>query len=530
MIADLDWREWAARHFEPRPRRYPTPGALARALDPRTGTSRPLDLIDDELRRLIDGPGDYNALMIFMPPQEGKSQKCSRWLPEWVLGHDPSKRIAIVSYEQEMATRWGRQIKRDLGHANRRAMDVRVLRDSSAAGRWDTPEGGGVYCVGVGGPLTGRPVDLLIIDDPVKDRSWAESEAYRRAAWDWWENVALTRLAPQSHVVLIMTRWHQDDLAGRLLDRPGPLNWRVLNMPAIAEPPGRHGPDPLGRDPGEEFPSVRARPPGYFTHLRATMSSYVFSAIYQQNPSAAEGNFFRRAAFRYWRPAAVSSTTGYPGGEWMGAGLDLEGRRADLNDPATWRFATVDVAASTRTAADYTVVAVWAIDREGNLILLDRARAQVEMGDHFAMVKPLRDRWHFDICYVERQFYSQTLVADARANGIPVAEVRADTDKITRAIPAAGRVHAGKVWFPADAPWLDEWCDELAAFPAGTNDDQVDTLSYAARIAAAHWLPPPPPERPKPRLAPELERIEQAFDAATGNGHGQVDIMNMPLG
>lgn len=536
MTSLADWREYAARHFEPSPRRWATPGELAAALDPRTRTSPALDLIDQALADLVDGD-EHDALAIFMAPQEGKSERVSRRFPEWLLAHDPALRIPIVSYEKEMAVRWGRQIKRDIAHADRRIMDITVRADSSAAGRWDTPEGGGVFCTGLGGALSGKPADVLIIDDPVKGRAEAESAVYRQAAWDWWENVALERLSGNARVCLIQTRWHTDDLAGRILSRPGPLRWRVLTIPAIAV-----AGDPLGRAPGEEFPSVRGRRPGYFTSRRATMSAYVFSSVYQQNPVAAEGNMFRRAAFRFWRVPAGMPDPGavLAAGRMAGAWLEMEGRRVDLADPAVWRFATVDVAASTSTSADWTVVSVWAIDREGDLILLDRRRARVEMGDHFAMVRPLRARWRFDVCYVEKQFYSKTLVADARAAGVPVELVTADKDKVTRAIPAAGRIHAGKAWFPAatagcecgecpDGAWLDEWCDELAAFPAGANDDQVDTLSYAARIAAAHWVPPGPPARPEP-ASPELARIEQAYAAATGNGHHGPDLMTMPLG
>jgi predicted phage terminase large subunit-like protein len=526
--------EYAARYFEPKRRRYTTPGTLARAMDRRTGTSPALELIDRELVALAaGGRGDPNALMILMPPQEGKSQRASRRYPEWLLDYDPAVRIAIVSYEMDMALRWGRDIKQDIALSPCRhdpgdggeddecrepcgGLHISIRRDSSAAGRWETPEGGGVYCVGVGGPLTGKPVDVLVIDDPVKDRAWAESKVIRESTWDWWESVALTRLAPGGKVVLIQTRWHEDDLAGRITARPGPLRWRVVKIPAIATRPD----DPLGRSPGEELVSVRGREPGHFIHLKATTSNYVFSGVYQQEPTAAEGNFFRRATFRYWRDA---SGVGVPG-RW----IDLEGRRVHLDDPAVWRFATVDVAASEKTSADWTVVSVWAITRDGDLILLDRARGRAEMADHFAMVAPLRAVWRFDVCYVEHQFYSKTLVADARAAGIPVAEVTADADKVTRAIPAAGRTHAGKAWFPAGAAWLEEWCDELASFPQGAHDDQVDTFSYAARIAAAHWTPAPPPSSPRPALPDAIRQIEQAYAAATGDGRRELNLLDLP--
>jgi predicted phage terminase large subunit-like protein len=516
--------EYAARYFEPHPRPYGTPLALARALDRKVGDSPALILIDEELAALRPNP-DIDALAVFMPPQEGKSQLAARAYPKWALEDDPALRQAIVSYEQDIALRWGRDIKQDIAlnpckaarpaDCDRRCggLHITIRRDSAAAGRWETPEGGGVYCVGVGGPLTGRPVDILIIDDPVKDRAAAESKVIRQATWDWWESVALTRLAPGGKVVLIQTRWHEDDLAGRILSRPSPLRWRVISIPAIAG----EG-DVLGRQPGEELQSVRGRQPGYFANLRATMSGYVFSGVYQQTPTAAEGNFFRRAAFRYWRPAAA-----WPDGRER---LDCEGQPVTLAD--CWRFATIDVAASTKTTADYTVVAAWAITLEGDLVLLDRARARVEDHDQFGMVAPLRARWGLDTCFIEQSWFARTLVQDAQAAGVPVAPLTADTDKVTRAIPAAGRVHQGKVWFPAEAPWLDEWCDELAVFPQGAHDDQVDVLAYAARVVAHEWAPPRP--LPRPGVQPWERAVAMAAESATGhagNGHGDLDIMNL---
>ena len=195
--------EYAARMFEPGRRRYTSPLHLARRLDPKHGASAALEHIDGALTELMDPASPDNALAISMPPQEGKSQECSRFYPGWLLDQNPSLRIAIVSYEQDMALRWGRDIKQDVAlypckHDRRDddgecgtdcgGLHITIRRDSSAAGRWETPAGGGVYCVGVGGPLTGRPVDVLIIDDPVKDRAAAESAKIRDTAWNWWES------------------------------------------------------------------------------------------------------------------------------------------------------------------------------------------------------------------------------------------------------------------------------------------------------------------------------------------------------
>ena len=471
-IAQRSWVRQCQASYQPKERKWARPGDLARALDPTTRDSLPLQVIDRELVKLTDHEVPADALAIYCPPQEGKSTRVSRWFPLWLLAHNPALRIAIVSYEKDMSVRWGRQILRDLRQADRRLLDVTVMADSSAAGRWDTPQGGGVYCVGVGGALTGRPVDVLVVDDPVKGREEAESEVLRERAWEWWENVAITRLAPGGVVCLMLTRWHEDDLAGRIMSRPSPLRWRLLSMPAISEGPG----DPLMRPEGEEFPSVRGRAPGYFRNLQANITPYVFTSVYMQKPTAAVGNFFRRASFRYWRPVLGVPDPGLVLARRSAAGawIELEGRRVNLSDPAVWRFATCDLAASEKTSADWTVVSVWAIDRQGDLILLDRSRARVEMANHFEMAAPLRIKWRYDVLYVPHEYWSKTLVLDARAAGVPVTEVITDGDKVTRAIPAASRTHAGRVWFPAEAPWLADWENELASFPRGTFDDQVE--------------------------------------------------------
>jgi predicted phage terminase large subunit-like protein len=328
------------------------------------------------------------------------------------------------------------------------------------------------------------------------------------------------------------TRWHEDDLAGRIAARPSPLRWRTVRIPAIAE-----AGDVLGRAPGDELQSVRGRAAGHFLNYRANMSPYTFSGVYQQAPTAAEGNFFRRPAFRYWRPAEP----------WADgrARIDCEGQPVTLAD--TWRFATMDLAVSTKTGADWTVCAVWAVTPAGDLILLDRRRARIEDHDHFAMVNPLRTTWAFDTLYVEQQYIASTVIKDAQAAGIPVAGLRADTDKVTRAVPAAGRVHAGRVWFPAETSgcecgvcpvgvWLDEWCDELAAFPqAGSHDDQVDVLSYAARVVTHEWKPARnAPDRRRTQLSDHERALRIAAASATGrstfNGQGRedLDIMNVP--
>ena len=228
MTVALSPWEYAARHFQPKVRKWASPGAMATALDRNHRQTAMLDLIDRELVELFDGDR-YDRLMVFCPPQEGKSQKISRRTPAWLLSHDPTLRIAIVSYAANKAERWGRQIRRDiLAHPE---LDITLRQDSRAAGRWETEQGGQLVCVGIAGGITGEPVDVLIVDDPVEGRAEAESQTYRDRDWDWWESNGSTRLSSRARVIVMMTRWHEDDLAGRLETRE-PGDWRIVRIPA----------------------------------------------------------------------------------------------------------------------------------------------------------------------------------------------------------------------------------------------------------------------------------------------------------
>lgn len=513
MTAVLSPWEHAASLFAPKVRKWATPGVMATQLDRNHRQTAALDLIDRELVDLFDGGTD--RLMVFMPPQEGKSQKISRRTPAWLLAHDPTLRIAIVSYATNKAERWGRQIRRDiLAHPE---LGITLRADSRAAGRWETEQGGSLICVGIDGGITGEPIDVLVIDDPIRGRAEAESLTYRETAWDWWESNGSTRLSSRGKAVLMLTRWHEDDIAGRL-EKHEPGGWKVLRIPAIA---GAN--DPLGRQPGEELASVQNRKPGHFAYLKSVRSSYVFNSIYQQTPVASEGNLFKRPDFRYWQGMPADTARH---GVLRGQRVDLAGRVVMLDD--CWRFITVDLAASKRTSADWTVASAWAISPDGDLVLLGRNRGRLAEAEHWDHVRPLQQRWAADTVFIEQSFISTTLAIDATAAGIPVQPLAADTDKVTRAIPATARVRQHRVWFPAGVDWLDEWCDELASFPSAAHDDQVDTLSYAARVVSAHWLPMESGEAVRARRAsrPADGVIEQAYTAATGTGSG-VDLMTV---
>lgn len=288
--------------------RYPTPGALAADLDPTTRQTPALDVID---QALVDvDRGRCRRLLITMPPQEGKSERASHYGALWFLLRDPNRRIALASFELGTASRWGRAVRNDVETYEH--LDLQIASDSKAANRWQVLGfRGGMYCVGVGGALTGRAVDLMLIDDPMKGREQADSETYRQAVWDWWTSTARTRLAPGAPVVLILTRWHEDDLAGRLLaaDRALPAGerlWRHVNIPAQAEPPdpdGHRPADSLGRPVGEFMLSARGRTPAEWAEIRRDVGERDWSSLYQQNPTPLEGGVWQWEWIRQHRAA-----------------------------------------------------------------------------------------------------------------------------------------------------------------------------------------------------------------------------------
>jgi predicted phage terminase large subunit-like protein len=494
--------------------RYPTPGVFAQHMVPRTRQTPALEAIDSALVEWTKAPDDRGRLMVFCPPQEGKSTKISGWTPLWRLAADPTLRIAIVSYAANKAERWGRWLRRMIeGHPE---LGITLMPDSRAAERFETTAGGRVICVGMEGGITGEPVDDLYVDDPLRGRAEAESPTYRERAWEWWESNGATRLSARGRVVLMLTRWHADDLAGRLLkEEPG--EWTMLRIPALRHPElsvvrGNDGASVYS--PDGELISVQARRPDYFRELKVKRSGYVWRSVYDQDPVAAEGNLFSRPDFRYWTPLPPNRERHDRVG---GARLLLPDTGTTIYLDDCWRFLTVDLAGKAKTSADYTVASVWAHTGDGTLILLDRIRQRLEEGNHWTAIQPLTRRWAAEDVFVERGFIGTTMVIDATRANMRIQPLDPDADKVTRAIPATHRVAAHMVWFPASAPWLDEWCDELAGFPTWAHDDQVDTFSYAVRVSAAKWNPYSKIVHPSATAEPpRVDPISDAFQAMTG--------------
>lgn len=478
MTTSLDWRDspvavkrrMLAELRERRARmaraKWPAPGDLAAQLDPSTKNPPHLRKIDEALGRVARG--ELKRLIITMPPQEGKSERTSHYGALWLLLQDPDLRIAIASYEQETAMRWGRLIRNDL-ITYRLGLDLQA--DSKAAARWNVAgRKGGVYCVGIGGALTGRAVDVLLIDDPIKDRKQADSETERKAAWDWWTDVARTRLAPNAPVILIMTRWHDDDLAGRILANDTTGEWELLHIPAIADhDPAKGETDAIGRDVGEVLPSAREWEPGRWESVRRDVGERSWNALYQGRPAPAEGDVWLRSWWRFYDQVIWDT---YEDGSRI----------------APWAeevFHSWDMAFKDRKGSDFVVGQVWGL-RNNEMYLLDQVRARMTFTRTLEEVRGLKARWPQTGAILVEDKANGTAVMDSLRLEVPgLIPINPKESKEARAQAGAPFVQARNVVIPTQriAPWSDGFVDEAASFPNGTHDDQVDATSQAiARV------------------------------------------------
>lgn len=465
----VDMWEHAARMFEPVTPKWATPGELAVSIDPRTRQTPALDLIDAELVRAFNTPDA--RLVISMPPQEGKSQRASRRFPLWCLTQNPDLRIAIASYEMNTARRWGRTIRDDIAQ-NTEEIGLRVREDLSAQGEWQLAgHEGGVYSAGVGGALTGRPVDLLIIDDPVKGREQADSPTIREKTWDWWTDSASTRLAPGAPVILILTRWHNDDLAGRLLAAEDGKRWRVVNIPAQADHrPERGETDPLGREPGEFMLSARdtEKAKRNWPRIKVQAGPRTWASLYQGRPTPGEGGIFPAEWRRYTERLHIDRPDGTC---WVpGVGRD------DHELVQSWDFTFKDTKAS-----DYVVGQVWL--RIGvTAYLLDMVRARMNFNDSCNAMLALTAKWPQALAKFVEDKANGPAVMNSLAQRVPgMIPIEPEGSKTARANAISPFAHAGNIVLPDPSilPNVEELVEEAKSFPAGAHDDTIDAMSQA---------------------------------------------------
>lgn len=436
---------------------------------------RHLDILDATLMKVSSG--ELKRVIVTMPPRHGKSERVSKKFPAWHLGNNPNDEIIMASYSADLS-RDHNIIARDTLREHQELFGVELASDRQSSEAWGL-EGfrGGCKAAGVGGPITGRGARIAIIDDPIKNAEDANSEVIREKVWNWYTSTLYTRLTPDGRIIVVMTRWHEDDLVGRLLKKERDEikegthkgeRWTVINFPALAEEN-----DFLGRLPDEplwpEFGFDAAR----LEQIKSDVGSYVFNALYQQRPSAAGGTIFKRQHFRYFREEIVGNMPYFI----VGA---KRYRKYDL-----WRFQTVDTANSEKTINDYFAVSTWYVTPEHDLLLYDVYRTHITGPDQKPLMREMHNRYRPRFQAIEDKTFGTNLIQECRREGLTIRPVKVDKDKVTRSLVIAARYEVGMVYHREDAPWLTDFEDELLSFPRGKNDDQVDTASMAGEIIHA---------------------------------------------
>lgn len=411
--------------------------------------------------------GECKRLMICVPPRHGKSELGSRRFPAYYVGRNPRKQIIAASYNSDLAGDFGRDVRNIVADPLFGALfPASLAADSKAANRWHTSDGGMYVAAGVGTAITGRGADILLIDDPFKDRKEADSELLRRRVWDWYTSTAYTRLMPGGAIVVINTRWHEDDLSGRLLAQQdqGGDQWEVLSLPAI-------------NDRGEAL-WAEDYPLSRLLEIKAVLPERDWNSLYQQDPTPDDGTYFRRDWIQHWS------------------------RLPELNYYGTSDYAVTD------DGGDYTVHRVWGVDQVGDIYRVAGWRGQTASDEWIErqidlMLKHRPFAWFGEAGVIQKAIEPMLRRRMRERNCyVPLEWLPSITDKATRARGIQGRMSMGCVWFEPNAE-----VSEFLKFPAGANDDDVDCASLIGRaLDDAH----PAVVTPTPHDIPE-DRWDKAF-------------------
>ena len=406
--------------------------------------------------------GTLKRLIVNMPPRHTKSEFASYLLPAYLMGRNPALQALEATHTAELAVKFGRKV-RDLMDSDRYKElfpEVLLKQDSKAAGRWDTNKGGSYFAVGVGGAVTGRGADILIIDDPHSEQD-AMSDLALDNAWDWYQGGPRTRLQPGGAIVLVMTRWGTKDLTARLLKAQANRSadrWEVIEFPAIL---------PSGNPLWPEFWKLEE-----LEAVKASLSAQKWNAMYQQQPTNDEGAILKREWWRVW----------------------------PHDDPPVVNYIiqSYDTAYSKKETADFSAITTWGVfypdqDSGPNIILLDVKRGRWDFPELKRIAKDEYKQWNPDNVLIEAKATGVTLQQELRRAGIPVTMYnpggrRAGTDKVSRANSVAPILESGMVWAP-ETLWAEELIEECASFPNGDYDDMVDSTTQALmRFRAGNFI------------------------------------------
>jgi len=388
-------------------------------------------------------------LIINMPPRHTKSEFASVYFPAWIIGKFPKLKIMQVSHNTELAVRFGSKVRNIIDSSEYKQIfgDVKLREDSKAKGRWETNQGGEYYAAGVGASITGRGADLLIIDDPHTEQDSMSDLAMERA-YDWYTSGPRQRLQPGGSILLVMTRWAEDDLTGRLLKaqkEPKADSWQTISFPAIL---------PDGKPVWSEYWELSE-----LEKIKASLPVRNWSAQYMQEPTSEEGAIIKREWWQPWKEEHIPNLIHV--------------------------IQSYDTAFSKKETADYSAITTWGVfypdEVTPNIILLDAIRGKYDFPELKVVAMDAYKYWEAESVIIEQKASGEPLTQEFRRMGIPVIPFvpSKGNDKFARVNAVAPLFESGAVWFPYGESFADAVIEECASFPHGANDDFVDSMTQA---------------------------------------------------
>ena len=420
--------------------------------------------------------GKIKRLIVNMPPRHTKSEFASYLFPAWMVGKNPKLKVIQTTHTGELAVRFGRKMKNlvDTSEFAQVFEDCKIAADSKAAGRWETNKGGEYYAAGIGGAITGRGADLLIIDDPHSEQD-ALSETAMDSAYEWYTSGPRQRLQPGGAIVIVMTRWSTKDLTGKLLNaqsEPKADQWEVIEFPAIL---------PSNKPVWSNYWKLEE-----LEGVKASLSEGKWQAQWQQNPTSEEGSIIKREWWKEWKEKEIPDLVHI--------------------------IQSYDTAFSKKETADFSAITTWGVfyppNKGPHLILVDVRKGRWDFPELKKIALEEYKYWEPETVIIEAKATGTPLTHELRQIGVPVVNFTPSkgNDKHVRVNSVAPLFEAGKIYYPADKRWAEEVIEECAAFPYGEYDDLVDSTTQALmRFRQGSFINLPDDYQDEPRITQQRE-------------------------